>query len=86
MIFEKFYTDLDNKFNINSISSYKIIMKKFINNYINLYCSEYINESALFEDAIIYSKYYLYYKINNCIYSTKIMEIMYNIEFIFNKN
>jgi hypothetical protein len=86
MIFENFYTDLDNKININSISSYKIIMKKFINKYINLYSFEYINENELYNDAIIYSKYYVYYKINNCIYSNKIMEIIYNIEFNFNKN
>ena len=62
MIFEKIYINLDNRLNICSISSYKTIMNKFINKYIDIYQSNYKNNTKLYEDAITYSKYYLYYK------------------------
>ncbi len=80
MIFENYFINYDNSLNINLISSYKIIRSKFIIKYVNLYEHDYINKQKLFEDALIYSKYYLYYKIQNCVYDNKIMEIIFNIE------
>ena len=59
---------------INSIIDYKIIMDKFINTYIKLYTISSV------DDAIIYSKYYLYYKIKNCMYDYDIMKILYTVE------
>jgi hypothetical protein len=32
------------------------------------------NKKTLFEDALTYSKYYLYYKTQNCIYDNEIMD------------
>ena len=84
MIFEKIYINLDNRLNICSISSYKTIMNKFINKYIDIYQSNYKNNTKLYEDAITYSKYYLYYKTQKCVYSDDIMEIIYNIEYLIN--
>jgi hypothetical protein len=81
MFFENNYIIFNNNLNINSISSYKIIMIKFINKYIYLYKDNYNkNINILFNDSVIYSKYYLYYKTLNCIYSNDIMEILYNID------
>ncbi len=85
MIFENNYIHFNPKLNINSISSYKNIMTRFVNNYVKLYSYNYKNKSELFSDAITYSKYYLYYKINNCEYSDDVMEIIYNIDFSINK-
>ena len=56
-------------------------MTKFINQYMELYKEEYIEKNLLVSDAIIYSKYYLYYKTKNCIYNDEIMNIIYNIEY-----
>ena len=39
-------------------------------------CENEYNEKNV-KDAIIYSKYYLYYKTVNCIYDKEIMDIMY---------
>jgi hypothetical protein len=44
-----------------------------------IYYIKYIDNN--YHKALNLSKYYLYYKIFNCIYSTKIMNIIYNIEF-----
>ena len=53
-------------------------MDKYIEkNHIN-----YLNKQLLINDAILYSKYYLYYKIFNCVYDDKIMNIIYDIELI----
>ena len=84
MIFEKIYTKLDANLNICAISSYKVIMLKFINKYIETNESNYKNKTNLFEDAITYAKYYLYYKTQKCVYSDDIMEIIYNIEYLIN--
>jgi hypothetical protein len=81
MFFENNYIIFNNKLNINSISSYKVIMTKFINKYINIYKDNYPeNSNQLLNDSLIYSKYYLYYKSINCTYSNEIMEILYNID------
>lgn len=81
MIFEKYFTNYDDTLNINTISSYKTIRTGFIGKFINMYSFKYNNKDKLYSDAITYSKYYLYYKTQNCIYSEDIMEIIYNIEF-----
>jgi len=47
--------------------SYQHIIIKFINKYKKLYPDDTI------EDAITYSKYYLNYKIYNCVYDIDIM-------------
>ncbi len=80
MIFENNFINYNNSLNINLITSYKNIRSKFIVKYINLYQYEYTDNEKLFLDALIYSKYYLYYKIQNCVYDTNIMEIIFNID------
>ena len=84
MFFSTYYIDLSPNSTINLISSYKNIRNKFILLYIrkknNLY---HINNSIqLYSDALIYSKYYLYWKIYGCVYSEEIMNILYDIEFM----
>ncbi len=80
MIFENYFVNYNNSLNINLITSYKNIRSKFIVKYINLYQYEYTDNEKLFSDALIYSKYYLYYKIQNCVYDDNIMEIIFNID------
>ena len=81
MIFEKYFINYDDTLNINTLSSYKTIRTGFIGKFINMYEYKYSDKNKLYSDAITYSKYYLYYKTQNCIYSQDIMEIIYNIEF-----
>jgi hypothetical protein len=57
-------------------------MNKFINKYIRLYIDNYDNKKKLFEDALTYSKYYLYYKTQNCIYDNEIMDILQNVDYL----
>ena len=76
MFFQKYYIDFSNESNINSISSYNNIMTKFINHYINNN-----NEENNVNNALIYSKYYLYYKIMNSIYDDDIMKIIYDYDY-----
>jgi len=54
---------------------YNIIRTKFINYYL-----KYFDNNP--QKAIIYSKFYLYYKIFNCHYSSHIMNIIFEIDFI----
>jgi hypothetical protein len=81
MFFENNYIDFSTKLIINSISNYKNIMTKFINIFIKIYTDKYNNIQELNSDSIIYSRYYLYYKIKNCIYDKEIMDIIYNVEY-----
>ena len=69
---------------IYSISSYKNIMNKFIFRFISKKKDSYSkeNKKELYSDAIVYSKYYLYWKTNGCIYSEDIMNLLYDIEYI----
>jgi hypothetical protein len=83
MFFSTHYTDLNSNTNINLISSYKNIRNKFILLYIKKKNINYIGKNKeLYSDAIIYSIYYLYWKIYGCIYSNEIMELIYDIEFL----
>jgi hypothetical protein len=84
MFFLNYYIDFSPNSNINLISSYKNIRNKFILLYIknknNLYLKN--NFTLLYLDALVYSKYYLYWKIYGCVYSEEIMNLLYDIEFI----
>jgi hypothetical protein len=82
MFLENVYINFNKKLEINTIYSYKIIMSKFINKYIEQNDINYLNKQLLINDSILYSKYYLYYKIFNCIYDETIMNILYDIEFL----
>lgn len=83
MIFSDFHIELNLNQTINLISSYKNIRNKFISNYIEKKKFDYTkNNLELYSDAIIYSKYYLYWKIYGCVYSEEIMNILYDVEFI----
>lgn len=84
MYYENYYIDFSSELNISSISSYNKIMIKFINNYITYYDKQYNNKKELLDDAIIYSKYYIYYKTMRCIYNDNTMNILYNIDYIIN--
>ena len=81
MYLENYFIELNDELNIYSISNYRNIIINFINNYINKKEEEYKNKNELYNDAHIYSKYYLYYKIMNCKYSENIMNIIYDIEY-----
>lgn len=83
MFFSTHYIDLAQNSNINLISSYKNIRSKFILLYIDKKKLNYIdNDKQLYNDALIYSKYYLYWKIYGCVYTYEIMNILYDIEFL----
>lgn len=83
MFYENYYIDYSNKFIFNSISSYKKIMNKFIIKFIeNKKIDNNTNFDEIYSDSLIYSRYYLYWKIYGCIYSTDIMNILFDIEFI----
>ena len=81
MFFENNYIIFSSDLNINSISTYKNLMMKFINKFIDIKFNDYLNKNELYEDALIYAKYYTYYKTMNCIYSSEIMNIIYDVEF-----
>lgn len=80
MFFENYHITYSNKLLIHSISSYKNIMNKFVIKFISKKKNNYENLNDLFSDALIYSKYYLYWKIYMCTYSNDIMEILYFID------
>jgi hypothetical protein len=84
MFFFNHYIDFNTNSNINLISSYKNIRNKFILLYIkkkyDLYHLD--NMQSLYSDALVYSKYYLYWKIYGCVYSDEIMNILYDVEFV----
>lgn len=84
MFFSMYYVELASNSDIDLISSYKNIRNKFILMYIEKKKSDYIDSDKLYFDSIIYSKYYLYWKIFNCVYSDEVMELLYDVEFINN--
>jgi hypothetical protein len=61
---------------VYNITAYNKIINNFVNKYINKICENNYNEENV-KNAIIYSKYYLYYKTVNCIYDKEVMDIMY---------
>ncbi len=82
MYYDNIYINFDQKLNISSISSYKTIMNKFINDYTRIYSHKYKTRTEIYSDAIVFSKYYLYYKTQNCVYSDEVMQIIYDIEYL----
>ena len=81
MFLENHYISFKNNDFINYPSYNKIQSIKFINKYIEKYIYNYTNnKKLLYEDAITYSKYYVYYKTLNCIYSPDVMEIIFSID------
>jgi hypothetical protein len=76
MFLNNYFVEFKNNFEVYSIPSYNRIINNFINKYIKNICENEYNEKNV-KDAIIYSKYYLYYKTVNCIYDTEIMDILY---------
>jgi hypothetical protein len=85
MLLENNYIHFSSKLIINSIPNYKNIMTKFINMFIKLNKFQYSDNNKLITDSIIYSKYYLYYRIKNCIYSEEIMNIINNVDYHLTK-
>lgn len=82
MLFENYYINFNSDLNINSIYSYRIIQSNFINKYIKHFSHLNKDINDIYLDALTYSKYYIYNKIYNCIYSDEIMQIIYDIEFM----
>jgi len=81
MFFENYYIHNSSNLIINSITSYKNIMNKFSYKFISKKYMDYSDKNKLYNDALIYSKYYLYWKTINCIYKKEIMNILYDIEY-----
>lgn len=82
MFFSTHYIELNQNSTINFVSSYKTIRNKFILMYIKKKESNYKEKKELYSDSLIYSKYYLYWKIYGCVYSDEIMNVLYDVEFI----
>lgn len=82
MFFENYYITYSDNLTINTISSYKNIMNKFILKFILKNKYNYKNKEEMFSDALIYSKYYLYWKTFSCVYQNNIMNILYDIEYL----
>lgn len=82
MFFENYYITYSEELTINSISSYKNIMNKFILKFIDKKKIDYMDTNKLYSDALIYAKYYLYWKIFSCVYEESIMIILYDIEYL----
>lgn len=82
MFFENYYVTYSNNLVINSISSYRNIMNNFILKFISKKKLDYSNKKELYLDALVYSKYYLYWKTFSCVYQENIMNILYDIEYI----
>jgi len=78
MFFSNSYIQFSNNMDITSRNNINI-MSYFIKKYIIKMSSDNKN-NQIYEDALIYSKYYLHYKILNCIYTDDIMNILLNIE------
>jgi len=78
MFFSNSYIQFSNNMDItsrNNINSMSYFIKKYI-----IKMSSDNKNNQIYEDALIYSKYYLHYKILNCIYTDDIMNILLNIE------
>lgn len=76
MFLNNYFVEFKSNFEVYSIPSYTKIINNFINKYIEKICENDYNEVNV-KNAIIYSKYYLYYKTFNCIYDKEVMDILY---------
>jgi hypothetical protein len=81
MFLERYFIEFDDNVEICKIPNYNRLITNFINTYIKKYCLNKENEEDI-KNAIIYSKYYLYYKTLNCIYDKEIMDILYFCDFL----
>ena len=83
MYLNNYYVVYSETNTICSISSYKNIMNKFILKFISIKKDDWVGDKKnLYQDAIIYSKYYLYWKTSGCVYSDEIMNLLYDIEYM----
>jgi hypothetical protein len=80
MFFSKNYIQFSKDLDINNYKHNIYIMTTFIKKYIEKMENKGDNNKKLYEDALIYSKYYLHYKTINCIYNNDIMNILLYIE------
>ena len=76
MFFTRHYFNLTED---SEFYAHRHMLNKFIDKYIKYYHSE-ISNIANIEKAIIYSKYYFYYKNLNCSYDESIMKILITID------
>lgn len=74
MFFTKHFLNLKKN---DEMYFHKNLLNKFIDKYIEL--CEKQNEEHL-DDAVLYSKFYYYYKFKNCIYHENIMKILIFID------
>ena len=83
MFFLTHHIVLSSNSTMDLISSYKNIRIKFILMYIKKNISnKNLKSNKSYLDALIYSKYYLYWKIYGCVYSDEIMNLLYDVEFM----
>ena len=76
MFLNNYFIHCNSDFEVYNITAYNKIINNFVNKYIKKICENNYNEENV-KNAIIYSKYYLYYKTVNCIYDKEVMDIMY---------
>jgi hypothetical protein len=76
MLFTKYYLNLNKE---SEFYYHRNMMNKFIDKYMNLYKNEN-NKKTNLENALIYSKFYFYYKIMDCGYDEEIMNILFKVE------
>lgn len=75
MFFSNIHIQFPNDIDIHYSNYNNIIITNFIKKYIEK--KNYNKE--FYEEAVIYSKYYLYYKTLNCIYDKYIMDIILSV-------
>jgi hypothetical protein len=76
MIFTKYYLNLKKD---SEFYYHRNMMNRFIDKYMKFYKKENNTEINL-ENAIIYSKFYFYYKIMDCGYDDEIMDVLLKVE------
>ncbi len=81
MFLNNYFIESKSNFEVYNIPSYTKIINNFINKYIKKICENEYNEENV-RNAIIYSKYYLYYKTFICIYDKEVMDILYLCDFL----
>ena len=80
MFFSNSYIQFSKELDINNYKHNTYIMSNFIKKYVEKNKNNKIPLKNIYEDALIYSKYYLHYKTINCVYTTDIMNILLYIE------
>lgn len=85
MFLNDYYIKYSNNIDVYSIISYQNILTNFINVFIKYYKNEK-NENIIYNESIIYSKYFLFYKTMGCNYDKNIMKVLTNVDYIIKKN